>query len=194
MDAGAIQALEIVAGVIGGGAGTAALQYAIASMGSKRSDFETIMEARRLESVEQNKTIADLRERFLHAAEEIEILKKKMAAVEVDRDDVPVPMWIVDTAGHYLSINSRFVTEFLLPRGMSEVDVIGKTHGDIWSAATAAKLHELDDLAMKSPERRARVDNLKMNGLAEIVTVFKAPILKGRTLVGFTGLAIPHLA
>lgn len=185
--------LKVVGGLAGGSAGVTLLNYLTASRAAGRDDFTALLDARRKEADEQAATIADLRTRFETAMTSISLLQKRVAAIEVDRDNMPVPMWIVDTTGHYLSVNVRFVNDFLLPRGMSEVDVIGKTHTDIWSAATAKTLHDLDMAAMKSPERRARVDSIRMNGLDEVVTIFKAPILNGRTLVGFTGIAIPHL-
>lgn len=175
----------IIAALAGGGL-SAWVSYLVNRRSARRDDFSAILEERKAE-------IEDLRKRFQEQEIEIALLKKKVAAVEVDRDDVPVPMWVVDMQGRYLSINARFVTEFLLPRGKAEADVIGKTHTEVWNADTAAKLHALDVAAMKSPERRARLDNIQLNGTNESVTIYKAPILKNRTLVGFTGLAIPHV-
>lgn len=153
---------------------------------ARRDDFSAILDERKAE-------IEDLRKRFQEQEVEIALLKQKIAAVEVDRDDVPVPMWVVDMQGRYLSVNARFVNDFLLPRGKAEADVIGKTHTEVWNETTATALHGLDLAAMRSPERRARLDCILLNGTNEPVTVFKAPILKNRTLVGFTGLAIPHV-
>lgn len=81
MDAELVDLLKIGAGVAGGGAGIAFLNYLTASRSSNREDFLAVLEARRLEAVEQAATIADLRTRFEDAIKAIDVLNRKVAAM-----------------------------------------------------------------------------------------------------------------
>lgn len=187
--------LPIIAGVVGGGGGiTALVTFLLGRKGSKRDDFKTILdgqealaEARRRDADEQRAVNGELRAKVV-------LLEHKIEILEIDRDDMPIPVWFVDRDGHYLSVNARFVRELLIPRGMTEAQVLGKTHGEVWSDDTAARLHSLDLAAMRAIDGRARLDNVVLEGVDGTWTIFKGPTMKGRTLVGFTGIATPHIS
>lgn len=69
----------------------------------------------------------------------------KIEMFESAHNDLPVPMWLKDEKGKMLSLNGAYEQTFLLPRGFSKDDYIGKYDSDVWPADTAVSW-EANDL------------------------------------------------
>lgn len=115
---------------------------------------------------------------------ELEIMGMKMM---MGHD--PFPRWIVNTDGRYLFVNAAYEKNFLLDKNMTEKDVIGKYHADVWDKKTADHIKRIDARASKSPKGIAKSDiNIGTGGAP--VTVFKMPLKINDVLVGWIGYAL----
>jgi len=102
----------------------------------------------------------------------------------------PFPRWIVSTEGKYLFVNNAFEKGFLTPKGMTERDIIGKTHSDLWEKNIAETFKNLDKKVKKSVKGIARADININIGEFTTVTVYKMPLRINDVIVGYIGYAL----
>jgi PAS domain-containing protein len=170
------QAILLILGVLSGWIG-AVRQH-------RRDDFRTILEERSRQFLEQKDEI----ERLRNLVQKMEL---RIDGLEAARDDFPFPTWQVDRNGECIHVNRHFIDRFLTPNGKTPSDVLGKRHEDIWPAAVASHIRSLTNQAMRSPDHKARYDNVDMqDGSSASITLLKIPDYSRSTLVGFTIYAI----
>lgn len=69
--------------------------------------------------------------------QQVEKLYKKIQLLESGHQDLPLPMWLKDPSGTMLAVNIAYEETFLLPRGFTSDDYVGKKDTAVWPAETA---------------------------------------------------------
>lgn len=158
-------------------------------------------------SIEENEDLAERREKALDKAlavvtgqrddalalvaqcnNRLEKMEMEVQGLRLARDLDPFPNWIIGLDGRYLFVNREFEKVFLEPAGHDYRNVVGRSHDDVWPEAFCRTLRNLDDLARRVPDGRARATtNLVIGSAERTVTVHKFPVRVRGTIVAFAG-------
>ena len=142
----------------------------------------------KLEREEERKTMTAAHE---ECHRELETVKFRISGLEATKGEDPFPKWMVTTDDKYLWVNQAFAQRLLTPLGKTLADIIGKTHEEAFGPEVAAKLKSLDQAAVSSPARQARVDHFSFGDpVSGKFTVFKYPAMNGSIHYGYNGIAI----
>jgi PAS domain-containing protein len=120
--------------------------------------------------------------------ERLDKMELEVQGLRLARDLDPFPHWIIGLDGKYLYANREFEKLFLEPNGRSYRDIVGETHEEIWPDQFSRILRNLDALARRVPDGRARATTGLIIGENEMqVTVHKFPVRVRETVVAFAG-------
>lgn len=143
----------------------------------QRQDFDLLLRVVTGQRDEAFKVIDSYDSKFQNM--ELEIHGMRLSA---DMD--PFPNWIVDLEGRYIFVNREFEKQFLEPEGMIYRQMIGEPHSKIWPDSFCQTLEQLDQVAKRRPDGRARA--VTTVGDRQI-TVHKFPIRIKGIPVAFAG-------
>ena len=127
------------------------------------------------------------KDRVVTLEHQVESLKLEIQGLKLMQGRDPFPRWMVDRNGSLMYVNSCFEERFLLPRGLSARDIIGKTHEDsgLWSESLLSKLGALNELAKQRPDGRAKA-TISESGM--VMTVYKIAVRHSSgAILGYEG-------
>ena len=103
----------------------------------------------------------------------LEALKAREACLRAIMDSSPYRVWLKDTTGVYLDLNSRLVEE--TGRSSAE-EVRGKTDFDLYPEEEARRIRAADEEAMRSGGRLFHEEAVDRQGRRHYIEKFKSPI------------------
>lgn len=132
-----------------------------------------------------------LNERLNQKDLEIQRLRYDLALMESAHQDLPIPAWMKDESGVMVSINRAYEELFLLPKGQTRMDYIGKQDIDIWGPEVAKPFHANDAEVFRTGRVFNGTEKLPVNGKLVDYHIIKYVHHAGGIKLGVAGIAIP---
>lgn len=186
--------IVLLLGAVGGGGAVGALAQVY--LGTKKAEQET--KAHDQDFIREGfqlavQVITDQRNDALRLNDEmrrrLDNTELEIVGLKLANSFDPFPRWMVDLEGRFLFVNACFEERFLQPFNKSRRDVVGHGHDSIWPPELCAKLKQLDEMARRRPDGRARAV-LTMDGVE--VSIFKFPIRVHGVIVAYAGYVMEH--
>jgi PAS domain-containing protein len=195
----------IITTLLGGGVG-AFLTYKLGNRKQDETEFTSLVSAykdlvqetkdnaeelkMRVDALEQQ--VKGLNKAVSNKDKEIQHLRNQLIIFESSHADVPVPIWLKDTNGIMLFLNSEYENKILRPINKTSEDYIGETDFKIYppNIAKEFRKHDRRVLTQKKPirfkERWQGSDGQWLEG-----DIIKYPrFLNRNTVIGIGGLII----
>ena len=193
------QLLQIILGALGGGLFTALGTFLLGNRKQDASEFGTLLneykeiaKELRLDVDRLMSDLEDVKRDVVRKDMEITTLRNQLMIFESSHSDVPVPMWLKDTDGKMLFLNSEYETLILHPLNKVSDDYIGNTDDAIFppDVVRLFKKHDKEILRKKRPIRFTEhwydSDGAQYEG-----EVIKYPrFLNKSTVIGIGGIII----
>lgn len=187
----------IIAAATGGGL-AALLTFRISLKKQNLSEFEQLINEYK-ELRNQLKSRVDhleselerLKETERKQREEIISLRNQLNLFESSHVDIPLPMWMKDTDGKMLFLNSNYEEMFLLPRGYNSSDYIGYKDHAVWSKEVADAFTRNDAKIMRSKKPFRSLEQLDdVNGGTMWCEFLKYPRIINNKVIGISGIVL----
>lgn len=160
--------------------------------------FNFLIEKRKSKATESFSLIQHLQEEITRQEIKLQALEqenKELAArikvLENTNDDIPVPLWHKDLSGTFLWVNNAYVDQFLLPFGLSRIDVIGSKSSEVFEGATLQASNFIDTFPKTS---NTQVDLISIDLIDPRSTIAyvicRYPIYSHKSHVGWAYMAI----
>ena len=156
------------------------------------SDNKDVMDECRVRLDDLELTVKGLEKAIHRKDQEIQHLRNQLIIFESSHSDVPVPIWLKDTNGVMLFVNSEYEKKILMPLNKTSEDYIGETDFKIYPTDVAKEFRKHDRRVMtqKKPirfkERWQNSDGDWYEG-----DILKYPRFLNRdTVIGIGGLII----
>jgi PAS domain-containing protein len=147
----------------------------------RRSDLDRALEVVTQQRDDALSLVKDFRN-------ELDQMRLEVQGLRFARDLDPFPNWVIGLDGRYLYVNREFEKQFLEPAGNDYRFIVGKSHEALWPDPFCKTLRNLDDLARRVPDGRARATTvLKLGSDERQLTVHKFPIRVRGAVIGFAG-------
>lgn len=130
---------------------------------------------------------AENRAEILKMHDQIRDLQQTVMLLESAHQDSPLPMWLKDTNGVMLSINSAYEETFNVKRAQ----YIGKTDSDIWPIHLAKLFSKNDAMVLRTGRVFHGEETVVVDEKEENWRVIKYPRYSGKIKIGIAGIAIP---
>lgn len=150
----------------------------------------------RVKDLEQDqRSLMDMRDELLKRINDLVIenaqLRARLDLMESAQMNLPWPMWLKDKSGVMLALNPAYERKYLLPRGLTRSDYIGKRDIDVWPEEIARAFGEND----RETAERGRVQDfwelIIVDGRREYERFLKYPRYVNGILIGIGGMQIP---
>lgn len=198
--------IAFLATALGSGGLGAFLHNRIANRKQDESEFSTLVD-RWQELYEKQLEKEQRQEKRINKLEkEVEILKKEsikkddviqelqhqLVIFESSHADVPVPIWLKDTSGKMLYVNSEYARQILNPIGLGAESYIGKKDADVWGEEIAKKFIAHDKKVMRLKRSIEFTEVWRgANGIEFEGRVIKYPrFLNRKTVIGVGGIIL----
>lgn len=193
------QMIEMIGAVVGGGVFASLATYLLGNRKQDASEFSTllteykgIVKELRLDVDRLMVDLETIKNDVIKKDKEIVTLRNQLMIFESSHSDVPVPIWLKDTEGKMLFLNSEYETTILHPLNKVSDDYIGNTDDAVFPADVAKlfKKHDKTILRKKTPLRFIEhwydADGHKYEG-----EVIKYPrFLNKSTVIGIGGIIV----
>ena len=192
--------LGLVGTLLGGGAvGAVITSYFSAKSEDKKTEvdasdrlvlqWEKLLDPLRARVSDLEDKLEESRLRELNYKEEISTLKNQLLIFESSHVDIPLAMWMKDTQGKLVFINSIYEDSYLIPRGFTVTDYLGKTDAAVWSpeVVKAFALHDAKVIREKRFSREIEPVDDGAGGFY-YVDVLKYPRKLGNKVIGISGI------
>lgn len=181
--------------LFGGGAAAKLIDYLKFQYDENRQESAKRREEKRLDLtaiISQLKTDKEeLKSEVRALRDEVTSLTARIAHLEaLATSEIPVPMWSTDRDGVYQWVNSTYRDVILDPIGMTESDLIGRTHEEVWGPEFNAMIQASHRRAMESARNRAIIHGVKLPRVQGAWTIHKFPLMRGAVVAGWRGMAI----
>lgn len=190
--------VAIAGPLLGGGFVGAYFQYKNKDKAQNSNDFQVLLQERkdqilsleeRIKALEVK--IEDQSVRIFNQRDEINTLRNQLMSFESSHLDLPVPMWLKDINGTMLYLNKEYEHDFLLPRGLTTADYIGKTDEDVWSKQVADAFRKADEEVIRRGKPVRRVEKLEdAKGNVYYADLIKYPRFFNNKVIGVGGIIL----
>lgn len=196
MDWGSI-ILGIVSALFGGGIG-AYWTFRISSRKEDTNEFKVLLEERKAITSELRDRVSQLENEVIKLRnereedkEEIRTLRHQLVVFESSHVDIPLAMWMKDTDGKMVFLNSIYEELFLSPRGYSMNDYLGKNDYAVWPNEIAKAFMANDKKVIRTKKHQTVIEELVDNdGGKCYVEVIKYPRKLNNVVIGISGIVI----
>lgn len=190
----------IIGSVLGGGTvGAIINSYFSSKSEDKKTDLEAsdrlilqwekLLDPLRARVTDLESKLEEARQRELHYKEEISTLKNQLMIFESSHVDIPLAMWMKDTQGKLVFINSIYEDEFLIPRGYTAADYLGKTDSAVWSEKVVKAFSKHDAKIIREKKFSRDIEPVDDgSGGFYYVDVLKYPRKLGAKVIGISGI------
>lgn len=189
--------IELIIGLSAiGGSLMGALVTAIITFVTKKDEtslgaLKTLIESIEARNDKLEKEVHELRDEVKKYERDLIDLQQTVQLLESSHQDSPIPMWIKDTNGIMLSLNSAYEELFLIPRGKAKKDYIFENDHAVWERDIAFKFEANDKKVLKSKQVWHGKEEVIYDGKKQKWRVIKYPRYSGRTVIGIAGICIP---
>lgn len=183
---------------IGSGLAGVLLAFKLGSRKQDTSEFNILVDKYkelldktelRLNTIEEEMEI--LRKENSDQKEEISKLRTQLMIFEGSHLDLPLPMWMKDVNGEMIFLNDHYEEEFLIPRGYSTVDYVGKNDYSVWPDAIAKAFVSHDKETIKRRQSRRYIEILEdSKGEKVFAEVLKYPRMLDNRIIGISGIVL----
>lgn len=200
------EVFAFLATALGSGGLGAFLHNRVANRKQDESDFATLVdrwqelynkqlekEKRQEQRIEKlEKEVEILKKESFSKDSRIDELQHQLMIFESSHADVPVPIWLKDTNGKMLFVNSEYEKQILNPIGLGAESYIGKTDNDVWGDAIASKFKAHDKKVMRLKRSIEFTEVWRgANGIEFEGRVIKYPrFLNRKTVIGIGGIIL----
>lgn len=155
------------------------------------TQWEKLLEPLRARVTDLENKLEEARIRENQYKEEISTLKNQLMIFESSHVDIPLAMWMKDNTGKMVFINSIYEDLFLIPRGYSLHDYLGKEDSAVWSEEVTKEFKK-NDLEVMKTKRFVRTIEPIDNGNGEITyaDILKYPRRLGNKVIGISGIVM----
>lgn len=162
-----------------------ALAFVIQWRTEDRIDHQDIIRDLRIEVKELREEVAELRKINSH-------MSSRLSVLSAGQYELPIPMWLKDRMGRYVSINKAFESQLLIPNGIDPESVIGKMDIEIWPDSNLARSYRaLDIEVIRTRSVISRREAAIIDGNKVLYQAWKYPYFLGQQLIGVGGVAMP---
>tara|TARA_Y100000034_G_scaffold29728_1_gene36141 strand:+ start:20233 stop:20865 length:633 start_codon:yes stop_codon:yes gene_type:complete len=187
----------VVSAICGGGIATY-FNYRINNRKEDTNEFSTIineykrlLDSDKVEIARLSSEVSDLKERDVQKTLEIQNLKHQLIIFESSHIDIPLPCWLKDTSGKVVFLNKEYESTFLIPRGYTTEDYIGKNDFAVWDEESARGMIKNDKEVVRTKRSCKSIEQLiDADGEVLYVEVLKYPRKFKNTVVGIGGLVL----
>lgn len=183
--------LELISAFVGGGLVQSGLNYVLSSRTARKDELSQVIATWQADNERLRKENQVLHEEMRGLRDEVADLRAKVILMESAHTDAPLPMWLKDTMGRMLSLNSEYERCFLAPFGKTADDYIGQYDEDVWDEATAGQFRKNDSLALLNGVWKGTEQVPLPDGTMEDWLILKYTRMAGRVKIGIAGIAIP---
>lgn len=189
--------LGIVSALFGGGIG-AYFTFKINTRKAKTSEFQILLDERREVTSALTHRIKELeddreKDRFKisELEKEVQTLRHQLMIFESSHIDIPLPVWMKDTEGKMVFLNDVYEKEFLLPRGYSINDYLGKNDYSVWPEEIADAFIKNDKEVMRTKQHIRKIEMLQdAKGNHYYADLLKYPRKFNNTVIGISGVVL----
>jgi len=192
---------EIITGVgalLSGGVIGAVLSFKLGTRKQDTSEFSVLIgeykklydkQEARLNALEIE--VADLKDKESKYKDEVSKLRTQLMIFEGSHLDLPLPMWMKDTDGEMIFLNSYYEDEFLSPRGFCMKDYLGKNDYSVWTPEVAKSFIAHDKEIVKRKQSRRFIEKLeRADGEKYYAEVLKYPRMLDNRIIGISGIIL----
>lgn len=189
--------VAIVSSIFGGGIGVF-FTYKINSRKQGVSEFQALLNERKEIQIDLKNRVAvlekevrDLQGQLKDRDTEVQTLRHQLMIFESSHIDIPLPVWMKDTDGKMVFLNNVYEDMFLLPRGYSIKDYLGKNDFSVWSEDIALAFIKNDKEVMRTKKHIRRIEQLEdANGNKYYADLLKYPRKFNNTVIGISGIVL----
>lgn len=145
------------------------------------------------EAKKDEEKIAELEQRISELEKDRAMMEARFIAFRSSHDSSPLPMWIKDSEGRVLACNKAYERAFLLPRGRTLMEYIGKKDVDVWPEHVAKQFVQNDQTVFRTRKIHDFIEHVTNDkGEDEPIRVIKYPrLISGiEDPIGVAGIAI----
>ena len=122
---------------------------------------------------------------------EIASLKNKIILFESSHADIPLPMWLKDTTGTMLYLNSAYEEQFLIPRDFTAADYIGNDDFSVWSDEISKEFRASDNKVVRNKSSIKTIETLEdVDGNIYYGLILKYPRKVNDKVIGISGIVL----
>lgn len=190
--------IQGIGAALAGGAVGAFLTYKLGVRKQKSSEFEILLNERkqitkdlteRIEKLEVQ--IEAFREREAASKQEIQNLRHQLLMFESSHTDIPLPIWMKDTEGKMIFLNDHYEDMFLLPRGYTIHDYIGKNDYAVWSPEIAKAFISNDKQVIRTKKFVRKIEAIEdATGKIYYADLLKYPRKLQNKVIGISGIIL----
>jgi len=194
--------LGLVGSLLGGGALGAVINgYFSSKTEDKKTEidasdrlilhWEKLLEPLRARVTELENKLEGARMREIEHKQEISTLKNQLMIFESSHVDIPLAMWMKDTSGKLVFINSIYEDMFLIPRGYTTTDYLGNEDSSVWSEEVVNAFKKHDAKVMREKKFSRQVEPIDDGaGGYYYADVLKYPRKLGNKVIGISGIVM----
>ena len=190
--------ITVLITTIGAGGIGAFLTYKLGNRKQNQSDFSGVVQEYKDLVETYKKDVADLSKKvdlliidLREKEKEITELRHQLLIFESSHVDIPLAMWMKDTNGKMIFLNSHYEDIFLLPRGFRMSDYIGKDDYSVWSAEIAKGFIRNDKQVMFSKKHIRKIEEIEDGeGVVYYAEILKYPRKLNNSVIGISGIIL----
>lgn len=155
------------------------------------SQWEKLLEPLQSRVKELELQIEEFRQREIKHKEEISTLKNQLIIFESSHSDIPLPMWMKDIDGKMVFLNRLYEDQFLIPRGYTMHDYIGKYDSDVWSPEIAEVFAQHDKKVIRNKRYIREIEKIEDGaGSHYYADILKYPRMLNNKVIGISGIVM----
>lgn len=139
------------------------------------------------------KELLEVRQSEFKSKEEINTLRNQLLIFESSHVDIPLAMWMKDTEGKMIFINSIYEDIFLIPRGYKISDYLGKTDNAVWSREVSKAFAKNDAEVIRNKKYIRTIERVDdVNGDTYEIEILKYPRKINNKVIGISGVVLNY--
>lgn len=187
--------MEVIGLLVSGGGLVAILNYFLKKdqqeNEQRRVDFDVILNNLLTENKFFREREGEAIKRISDLEKQLSYLQNKIILLESAHMDLPIPMWLKDTQGVMLAVNSAYEKMFLIPNGKTSQDYVGNRDVDVWGPVLGAQYWSHDQKVLHTGQTFDGFETVVLDGVQMNYRIIKYIRYAGRAKIGIAGIAIP---
>ena len=187
--------MEVIGLLVSGGGLVAILNYFLKKdqqeNEQRRVDFDVILNNLLTENKFFREREGEAIKRISDLEKQLSYLQNKIILLESAHMDLPIPMWLKDTQGVMLAVNSAYEKMFLIPNGKTSQDYVGNRDVDVWGPVLGAQYWSHDQKVLYTGQTFDGFETVVLDGVEMNYRIIKYIRYAGRAKIGIAGIASP---
>lgn len=125
---------------------------------------------------------------------ELGILKTNLIVMQASSDSAPFAAWMKNTDGKMIFVNAKYEAKFLLCRGFTKEDYLGKDDYAVWPKEVADSFRKNDAMVLRDGRLYDFYEDVETcDRGTERLRFVKWPRRSGSQIVGIDGMYVPEV-